>query len=138
MLGLILRWIVSFGPYSGQGNSPLFGDYEAQRHWMELTNELPVQKWYFYDLEYWGLDYPPLTAYHMQLCGYIGKLINPDWFEFEKSRGYESFESKTFMRATVLFSDFIILIPGMNIHTYYIYIHVLHNTEGISNTKRVF
>lgn len=47
----------------------MFGDYEAQRHWMELTNHLPLRQWYKYDLQYWGLDYPPLTAYHSWLCG---------------------------------------------------------------------
>ncbi len=36
---------------------------------MELTNHLPLRQWYTYDLEYWGLDYPPLTAYHSWLCG---------------------------------------------------------------------
>ena len=53
----------------GQGTPPMFGDYEAQRHWMELTNHLPLRQWYTYDLQYWGLDYPPLTAYHSWLCG---------------------------------------------------------------------
>lgn len=38
------------------------GDYEAQRHWMEITLHLPLKEWYYHDLEYWGLDYPPLTA----------------------------------------------------------------------------
>jgi ALG6/ALG8 glycosyltransferase family protein len=47
----------------------MFGDFEAQRHWMELTNHLPLRQWYTYDLQYWGLDYPPLTAYHSWLCG---------------------------------------------------------------------
>ena len=47
----------------------MFGDYEAQRHWMELTIHLPVQQWYRYDLQYWGLDYPPLTAYISWICG---------------------------------------------------------------------
>jgi alpha-1,3-glucosyltransferase len=41
----------------------MYGDYEAHRHWMELTIHLPVEKWYTYDLQYWGLDYPPVTAY---------------------------------------------------------------------------
>ena len=36
---------------------------------MELTNHLPTRQWYTYDLQYWGLDYPPLTAYHSWLCG---------------------------------------------------------------------
>lgn len=47
----------------------MFGDYEAQRHWMELTIHLHTSQWYTYDLEYWGLDYPPLTAYVSWICG---------------------------------------------------------------------
>lgn len=49
----------------------MFGDYEAQRHWMELTVHLPLKQWYTYDLPYWGLDYPPLTAYVSWLCGIV-------------------------------------------------------------------
>jgi alpha-1,3-glucosyltransferase len=47
----------------------MHGDFEAQRHWMEITTHLPLAKWYTYDLQYWGLDYPPLTAYHSWLLG---------------------------------------------------------------------
>lgn len=100
------------GPYSGQGKGPLHGDFEAQRHWMELTNHLPVDQWYFYDLEYWGLDYPPLTAYHMRLCGYVGGLFNPEWFAFVTSRGIETAESKIFMRLTVIISDLVVYLPA--------------------------
>lgn len=49
----------------------MHGDFEAQRHWMELTIHLPISQWYFYDLDWWGLDYPPLTAYH---SWFLGKL----------------------------------------------------------------
>ncbi|KAJ7375672.1 Glucosyltransferase-like protein, partial [Desmophyllum pertusum] len=49
-----------------KGKPPMFGDYEAQRHWMEITYNLPADEWYTNttnnDLMYWGLDYPPLTA----------------------------------------------------------------------------
>lgn len=51
----------------------MFGDYEAQRHWMEITVNLTPVEWYKNssnnDLLYWGLDYPPLTAYHSYLNG---------------------------------------------------------------------
>ncbi len=47
----------------------MHGDFEAQRHWIEITTHLPMSSWYFYDLPYWGLDYPPLTAYHSWLLG---------------------------------------------------------------------
>ena len=29
----------------GLGKPPMFGDFEAQRHWMELTVHLPVNEW---------------------------------------------------------------------------------------------
>ena len=54
---------------SGFGKPPMHGDFEAQRHWMEITNHLGPSLWYFYDLQYWGLDYPPLTAYHSWVAG---------------------------------------------------------------------
>lgn len=38
---------------------------------MELTIHLPLREWYTYDLPYWGLDYPPLTAYVSWLCGVV-------------------------------------------------------------------
>ncbi|KAG8050972.1 hypothetical protein GUJ93_ZPchr0009g1360 [Zizania palustris] len=41
LAALLVRVLVSVGPYSGQGVAPKFGDYEAQRHWMELTLHLP-------------------------------------------------------------------------------------------------
>lgn len=80
----LFRWTVGLWGYSGTLNRdccrlvftmvgfekpPMRGDFEAQRHWMEITNHLPISQWYFYDLQYWGLDYPPLTAYHSWLLG---------------------------------------------------------------------
>lgn len=29
----------------GAGKPPMFGDYEAQRHWQEVTYNLPVSEW---------------------------------------------------------------------------------------------
>lgn len=42
-LALFLRWSVSLFPYSGEGKPPMFGDFEAQRHWMEVTVNLPIK-----------------------------------------------------------------------------------------------
>ena len=40
---------------------------------MEITTNLNIKEWYINstlnDLLYWGLDYPPLTAYHSYLNG---------------------------------------------------------------------
>jgi alpha-1,3-glucosyltransferase len=90
----------------------MYGDYEAQRHWMEITTQLPISQWYFHDLEWWGLDYPPLTAYHSWLLGKMGGLINPTWFRLHTSRGLEDPALKIFMRATVIVSEYFIYIPA--------------------------
>uniref|UniRef100_A0A4P6D8I7 Alpha-1,3-glucosyltransferase n=1 Tax=Rhodnius prolixus TaxID=13249 RepID=A0A4P6D8I7_RHOPR len=116
IVGVLLRWVVSFYGYSGQGNPPMYGDYEAQRHWMEVTVNLPVKEWYVNttrnDLLYWGLDYPPFTAYHSLICGYIAILLNPAYVQYNVSRGYESPEHKLFMRSTVLISDLFTYITA--------------------------
>ena len=44
-LALALRVSVGLGPYSGAGDPPKFGDYEAQRHWMELAIHLEPSEW---------------------------------------------------------------------------------------------
>lgn len=46
LVTLVMKLGVSLYPYSGKGKSPMFGDYEAQRHWMEVTVNLPMKDWY--------------------------------------------------------------------------------------------
>uniref|UniRef100_A0A4W3IP10 Alpha-1,3-glucosyltransferase n=1 Tax=Callorhinchus milii TaxID=7868 RepID=A0A4W3IP10_CALMI len=117
IISLTVRWAVSLNSYSGAGKAPMFGDYEAQRHWQEVTYNLPAHQWYFNtsqnELQYWGLDYPPLTAYHSLACAYVARLINPDWIALRTSRGYESPAHKLFMRATVLAADVAVYIPAV-------------------------
>ena len=110
----------------------MFGDFEAQRHWMELTIHLPPREWYTYDLPYWGLDYPPLTAYASWLCGLMcvihgsvssvvthscacnsGAWLDPSSFSLYHSRGIESTENKVYMRATVVALDALIHLPAL-------------------------
>lgn len=90
----LFRWAAGFWGYSGRvvldiavnrtlisitgfNVPPMHGDFEAQRHWMEITTHLPISQWYFYDLPYWGLDYPPLTAYHSWLLGKMSVALVP-------------------------------------------------------------
>ncbi len=97
-----------------------------------------MQDWYFYDLQYWGLDYPPLTAFHSWLCGKMSAprasagrargvrqgsragrcahslaLFDPAMMAFETSRGYESGHSKTLMRWAVVASDLLVFVPAV-------------------------
>ncbi|KAL4906752.1 hypothetical protein BDW74DRAFT_127019 [Aspergillus multicolor] len=109
----LIRWAVSLWGYSGFKTPPMYGDFEAQRHWMEITNHLPLSKWYTHDLQYWGLDYPPLTAYHSWLLGKIGSIFEPTWFALGDSRGLEDPLLKVFMRATVIVSEYLVYIPAI-------------------------
>ncbi|KAG5635041.1 hypothetical protein H0H81_012625 [Sphagnurus paluster] len=113
LAALLVKTSIGLGSYSGAGTPPMFGDYEAQRHWMELTVHLPVREWYTHDLQYWGLDYPPLTAYVSWLCGAIGSRIEPAWFALGTSRGIETPGSKFYMRTTVLVLDALVYVPAL-------------------------
>ncbi|KAL6929527.1 hypothetical protein ACO0SA_000930 [Hanseniaspora valbyensis] len=117
LLALLIRFCLGIGPYSGFNTSPMFGDFEAQRHWLELTLNLPMRDWYFYDLQYWGLDYPILTAYHSLLLGYMGDYLfggkSRGWFDLDRSRGNEDPNLKSFMRFTVCLTDMIVYIPAV-------------------------
>ncbi|KAI9819626.1 MAG: Glucosyltransferase-like protein [Pycnora praestabilis] len=108
----LFRWTVGLWSYSGLNSPPMHGDFEAQRHWMEITSQLPISQWYFYDLEWWGLDYPPLTAYHSWVLGKIGSFIEPKWFALDTSRGLDDPHLKIYMRATVVISEFLTYVPA--------------------------
>jgi alpha-1,3-glucosyltransferase len=121
LLLILYRVLIGFQPHSGQNNhhgakQAYGGDYEAQRHWMELTYHLPLHEWYHYDLEYWGLDYPPLTAYVSYVCGYLShSLVGPETVALFTSRGYEEeIRHKPFMRATVLGLDVLLYFTAID------------------------
>ncbi|GLB38327.1 putative ALG6 ALG8 glucosyltransferase family protein [Lyophyllum shimeji] len=113
LAAVLVKACIGLGSYSGKGTPPMYGDYEAQRHWMELTIHLPFRMWYTYDLQYWGLDYPPLTAYVSWVCGKIGSWIEPSWFALDAARGIETPGSKVFMRSTVIALDLLVYIPAL-------------------------
>ncbi|KAH8674477.1 glycosyltransferase family 57 protein [Tricladium varicosporioides] len=123
----LFRWAAGLWGYSGFQNPPMHGDYEAQRHWMEITTQLPISQWYFHDLEWWGLDYPPLTAYHSWVLGKIGGIINPAWFALHTSRGLDDPILKVFMRATVIVSEYLIYIPAA-----VIFVRRLSKLQGVN------
>jgi alpha-1,3-glucosyltransferase len=120
----IRLWIASWD-YSGYNKPPIYGDFEAQRHWMEITTSLNIGDWYKFsklnDLNYWGLDYPPLTAYISWFYGKIAQILFPDLVQFEISRGHQSPFGKLFMRISVLFSDIVILFPSVLLLTNALY-----------------
>lgn len=116
VFALLIRVIVSMHPHSGAGDPPKYGDFEAQRHWMEITLNTPVKEWYrnttSNNLSYWGLDYPPLTAYQSYAHSLFLSYFHPDSVALFASRGHESPFGKFLMRWTVLSSDFLIFFPA--------------------------
>lgn len=116
---IILRSLVGLHPHSGESedhnNEATYGgDFEAQRHWMEITLHLPISSWYHHDLQYWGLDYPPLTAYVSYVCGWFSNiLVGPHSVSLYTSRGIEDPIHKSFMRATVLLLDLAVYFPAV-------------------------
>lgn len=116
---ILLRILVGFHHHSGENNyhgkiDGFGGDYEAQRHWMEITYHLPIGQWYSYDLAYWGLDYPPLTAYVSYVCGWLSHvLVGHETVALLTSRAYEEVNHKAFMRASVLILDVLVYFTAV-------------------------
>jgi alpha-1,3-glucosyltransferase len=114
---ILFRSMTGLWGYSGEASPPMHGDFEAQRHWMEVTIKLPVGDWYRNttdnDLNYWGLDYPPLTAYTSMIYGKVFEKAHPPLVEWETSRGHESVQGKFLMRFSVIIFDCIIFIPAI-------------------------
>ncbi|GAX84555.1 hypothetical protein CEUSTIGMA_g11976.t1 [Chlamydomonas eustigma] len=82
LAAILLRSIVGFSDYSGFATPPKYGDYEAQRHWMELTINLSPTSWYvnngsINNASYWPLDYPPLSGYQSWLHGQFVQHVLP-------------------------------------------------------------
>lgn len=139
-LGIFVRAAVSLHSYSGEAKPPMYGDYEAQRHWQEITVNLPIREWYEHsednDLMYWGLDYPPLTAYHSFVVGKIAEHLNSSFVALHESRGITDSSHKHFMRNTVLVADLLIYIPALVIVTKIMF-RMLQKTNIVHSYSRI-
>ncbi|KAJ3355196.1 Glucosyltransferase-like protein [Allomyces javanicus] len=111
-VAFLVRAAVGRHGYSGRATPPLFGDLEAQRHWLEITWHLPPSQWYHYDQKFWGLDYPPLTAFFSYVFGAIAHFIDPSWVALDKSRGNEDPALIAYMRLSVLICDLLVYFPA--------------------------
>lgn len=117
----VLRLLVALSPHSGEGQAGKWGDFEAQRHWMEVTRHVPLHDWYAgrtpgNELSHWGLDYPPLTAGVSWVHGSAIEFVlgsNNLTLALIGSRGAESDALKLAMRLTVLLSECVVLWPAV-------------------------
>ena len=42
---MLIRCAIGVWGYSGYQTPPMYGDFEAQRHWMEVTTSIPIGEW---------------------------------------------------------------------------------------------
>ena len=130
-IAIFIKILVGRFGYSGEGDSPRYGDFEAQRHWMEITINIPVQDWYTNTKlnrgDYWPLDYPPMSGYHSYLLGKTLEKFIPSSVALKKSKGYESPIFKLVMRFFSLISDVLTFHIGVNLIFFYIFIYSKKN-----------
>jgi hypothetical protein len=41
-ISITIRYLIGLWGYSGYNIPPMYGDFEAQRHWMEITISIPI------------------------------------------------------------------------------------------------
>lgn len=91
LVSFMVRLLMGLGSYSGQNDPPRYGDFEAQRHWMELTTNSSPEDWYREtpqnDLTWWRLDYPPLSGYLAWFLGHLSHWYDPASVELQNSQG---------------------------------------------------
>ena len=124
---MLIKVLVGQFGYSGEGDYPKYGDFEAQRHWMEITINLPVKDWYTNSKinkgDYWPLDYPPMSGYHSYILGKILEKFIPSSVQLKRSHGYETPIFKNVMRFFALISDVLVFHVGVNLLCLYFFIY---------------
>ncbi len=112
IFSILLKTLTGLYEYNGENKPPKYGNFETQRHWMEITINLKITDWYNDSVsnpkDYWPIDYPPLSAYHSYIFGYCFKYLIPDSMILFTSHGYENNLFKILMRLVCLFSDIFI------------------------------
>jgi alpha-1,3-glucosyltransferase len=128
-IGVALRCMLAVHPHSGLHEAPLRGDFEAQRHWVEVTHGVPRAAWYRdgpgNSMQHWGLDYPPLSALHAWGIGAATRAAiavlpvsnaTALWeqsFGLVASHGAESDEIRFIMRAAALVTDVVMYFSSV-------------------------
>ena len=68
-----------------------------------------MSSWYYEDTSKWTLDYPPFFAYFECFLGQIAAKVDPEMVKIRKDE-YTSEKSEFFMRATVVFSEIMLIL----------------------------
>ncbi|GAA5896310.1 hypothetical protein JCM5296_002942 [Sporobolomyces johnsonii] len=116
------------------------------------STPVPTSSWYSHDLSYWGLDYPPLTAYHSFLLGLVARLspssarfvtLRPDsrvasdeelaaW-EANMSALEGAGDMRNWMRASVIVGDVLLWVSAV---AWYCWKNFAGGGEGSRSARR--
>lgn len=83
-------------------------DFEVHRHWLALTNTLPISQWYFDETSQWTLDYPPFFAYFSWVLSIPAKLWDPRIVDLQGELEYDSWKCVLYMRLTVIVTELVL------------------------------
>ncbi|KAI9620392.1 hypothetical protein H4Q26_013604 [Puccinia striiformis f. sp. tritici PST-130] len=136
----ILLWksLIGLGDYSGYQSPPLFGDLEAQRHWMALTLQINLKQWYSFDLQCQlgfrlstinGISLTPTRIYSKTNQSAL-RISSSSSSTHPNGWGDPLHQQlKIFLRSTVLISELFIWIPIVYIYHF----KTFHYTSSTSS-----